>query len=44
VGAKHFFNTFVNGISEGLPAEIAARRTHYEHYRNKLLGFKKKAR
>jgi type I restriction enzyme S subunit len=27
-------------ITIGLPAEIAARRTQYEYYRNKLLTFK----
>ena len=37
------FNALVNDISEGLPAEIAARHTQYEHYRNKLLEFKRKA-
>ena len=35
------FETLVNGISEGLPAEIAARRQQYEYYRNKLLTFPK---
>lgn len=33
------FETLVNDISEGLPAEIAARRQQYEYYRDKLLGF-----
>ncbi len=33
--------TLVNDISEGLPAEIAARRQQYEYYRNKLLSFPK---
>lgn len=32
------FETLVNDISEGLPAEIAARRQQYEYYRDKLLG------
>ena len=36
------FETLVNDISEGLPAEIAARRQQYEYYRNKLLTFKQK--
>jgi len=27
-------------IKDGLPAEIAARRKQYEHYRNQLLTFK----
>jgi type I restriction enzyme S subunit len=34
------FNCIVNDISQGLPAEIAARRKQYEYYRNKLLSFK----
>lgn len=34
------FETLVNDISEGIPAEIAARRQQYEHYRDKLLTFK----
>ena len=36
------FETLVNDISEGLPAEIAARRQQYEYYRDKLLTFKQK--
>lgn len=36
------FETLVNGISEGLPAEIAARRQQYEYYRDKLLTFNRK--
>ena len=35
------FDTLVNDISVGLPAEIKARRQQYEYYRNKLLTFKK---
>ena len=35
------FETLVNDISEGLPAEIAARRQQYEYYRDKLLTFPK---
>ena len=35
------FETLVNDISEGLPAEIVARRQQYEHYRDKLLTFTK---
>lgn len=35
------FETLVNDISEGLPAEIAARRQQYEYYRDKLLTFKR---
>lgn len=34
------FDALVNDISVGLPAEIAARRKQYEHYRDKLLTFK----
>ena len=33
------FDNLVNDISEGLPAEINARKQQYEHYRNKLLTF-----
>lgn len=33
------FETFVNGLSQGLPAEIAAVQEQYEYYRNKLLTF-----
>ncbi len=33
------FDALVNDLSSGLPAEIAARRQQYEHYRNKLLTF-----
>ena len=36
------FEKLVNDISEGLPAEIAARRQQYEYYRDKLLTFKRK--
>ena len=37
------FNTLVNDLSQGLPAEIEARKRQYEYYRDKLLTFKKKA-
>lgn len=30
-----------NDLSEGLPAEIEARKKQYEHYRDKLLAFEK---
>lgn len=33
------FDKFCNDISEGLPAEIAARQKQYEYYRDKLLTF-----
>lgn len=35
------FDTLVNDIKEGLPAEIEARQKQYEYYRDKLLTFKK---
>ena len=34
------FETLVNDLSKGLPAEIAAVKAQYEYYRNKLLTFK----
>ncbi|MDR0605963.1 MAG: restriction endonuclease subunit S, partial [Bacteroidales bacterium] len=34
------FDSLVNDISAGLPAEITARRKQYEYYREKLLNFK----
>jgi len=34
------FDTLVNDIANGLPAEIVARRKQYEYYRDKLLTFK----
>lgn len=34
------FDTLVNDLSIGLPAELAARRKQYEYYRGKLLNFK----
>lgn len=34
------FDTLCNDLSNGLPAEIEARRKQYEYYRNKLLSFK----
>ena len=37
------FDALVNNLSSGLPAEIAARRQQYEHYRNRLLTFKEAA-
>ena len=36
------FDALVNDISLGLPAEIAARRTQYEYYRDRLLSFPEK--
>lgn len=34
------FDALVNDISNGLPAEIKARKSQYEYYRNQLLTFK----
>ncbi len=34
------FGALVNDLSVGLPAELAARRRQYEHYRDRLLTFK----
>ena len=34
------FSVLVSNISEGLPAEIEARKKQYEYYRDKLLTFK----
>ncbi len=33
------FDKLVNSKSDGLPAEIAARRKQYEYYRSKLKSF-----
>ena len=35
------FDALCNDISDGLPAEIEARQTQYEYYRDKLLSFEK---
>lgn len=37
------FDALVNDLSIGLPAELAARRKQYEHYRDRLLTFKELA-
>jgi type I restriction enzyme S subunit len=37
------FETLVNDLTQGLPAEIKARKQQYEYYRNQLLTFKKLA-
>lgn len=37
------FESLVNDLSEGLPAEIVAVQEQYEYYRNKLLTFKRKS-
>lgn len=36
------FDKLCNDISEGLPAEIEARKKQYEYYRDKLLTFREK--
>jgi len=33
------FDTLTTSLSSGLPAEVAARRKQYEHYRDRLLTF-----
>ena len=37
------FEALTTDLQSGLPAEIEARRKQYEHYREKLLTFKRKA-
>jgi type I restriction enzyme S subunit len=41
IGAMDGLDALIADISSGLPAEIHARRQQYEHYRSKLLTFKK---
>ena len=41
VGILERFEALTTSLQEGLPAEIAARRQQYEHYRDKLLNFKR---
>ena len=36
------FYTLCNDLTQGLPAEIAARKKQYEYYRDKLLTFRRK--
>ena len=36
------FDALCHDITEGLPAEIAARKKQYAYYRDKLLSFKEK--
>lgn len=36
------FEALTTSLSDGLPAEIEARRQQYEHYRDKLLDFSRK--
>ena len=33
------FETLLNDLSQGLPAEMAAVQEQYDYYRNKLLSF-----
>jgi type I restriction enzyme S subunit len=33
------FDALCNDLTQGLPAEIAARKKQYEYYRDKLLNF-----
>lgn len=42
VGILDKFDTLVNDLSVGLPAELAARRKQYEHYRDRLLTFEER--
>ena len=42
VGILDRFEALTTSISEGLPAEIEARRRQYEYYRDRLLTFKRK--
>jgi len=37
------FSALANDLTQGLPAEIEARRKQYEFYRDKLLTFKESA-
>jgi type I restriction enzyme S subunit len=37
------FDSLVNDLSVGLPAELRARRTQYEYYRDRLLTFEEAA-
>lgn len=41
VGILDKFDKLVNSLTEGLPAEIAAREKQYAYYRDKLLSFGK---
>lgn len=43
VGILDKFDALVNDLSSGLPAEIAARRRQYGHYRDRLLTFRQAA-
>lgn len=43
VGILDRFDALTTSLTDGLPAEIAARRQQYEYYRDKLLSFPRKA-
>ena len=43
VGILDKFETLVNDLEYGIPAEIKLRQQQYEYYRNKLLNFKQAA-
>jgi type I restriction enzyme S subunit len=43
VSILDIFDTLVNDLSIGLPAELAARRKQYEYYRDRLLTFEELA-
>lgn len=36
------FDALTTSLTDGLPAEIGARRTQYEYYRDRLLDFPRK--
>ena len=36
------FDALTTSLTDGLPAEIEARRQQYEHYRDRLLDFPRK--
>lgn len=42
VGILEQFDVLTTCISQGLPAEVEARRRQYAYYRDKLLSFKEK--
>ena len=42
-GTLDKFDLLVNDISIGLPGELAARRSQYEYYRDRLLTFEEAA-
>jgi type I restriction enzyme S subunit len=43
IGVLRKFDALVNDISIGLPGELAARRSQYEYYRDRLLTFEEAA-